>query len=106
MLIQKESSRGVLKKSCSENMQQTYRRTPIPKYDFNKVAKQSIEITRRHGCSPVYLLHIFRTRFPKSISGELLLLILTNPVEWAFSAPVDDYAWRGWGSPVDPSPKI
>ena len=25
---------------CSENMQQIYRRTPIPKCDFNKVAKQ------------------------------------------------------------------
>ena len=25
-------------KSCSENMQQIYRRTPMPKYDFNKVA--------------------------------------------------------------------
>ena len=25
---------------CSENMQQIYRRTPMQKYDFNKVAKQ------------------------------------------------------------------
>ena len=31
---------GVLKKSCSENMQQIYRRAPMPKCDFNKVAKQ------------------------------------------------------------------
>ena len=43
---------GVLRKRCSENMQQIYRRTPMPKYDFNKV----IEIVRRHGCSPVKLL--------------------------------------------------
>ena len=28
---QKQSSRGVIKKKCSENMQQIYRRTPIPK---------------------------------------------------------------------------
>ena len=27
----------VLKKRCSENMQQIYRRTPMPKRDFNKV---------------------------------------------------------------------
>ena len=27
-------SRGVLIKWCSENMQQIYRRTPMPKYDF------------------------------------------------------------------------
>ena len=32
-----------------------------------------IEITLRHGCSPVYLLHIFRKPFPKNTSGELHL---------------------------------
>ena len=37
--IQKQPSRGVLRKSCSENMQEIYRRTPMPKCDFNKVAK-------------------------------------------------------------------
>ena len=36
--IQKQLSGGVLKKKCSENMQQIYRRTPMPKCDFNKVA--------------------------------------------------------------------
>ena len=36
----KQLSRGVLSKSCSENMQQIYRRTSLPKCDFNKVAKQ------------------------------------------------------------------
>ena len=35
---QKQPSGGVLKKRCSENMQQIYRRTPMPKCDFNKVA--------------------------------------------------------------------
>ena len=38
-LIQKQPSRGFPKKTCSENMQQTYKRTPIRKCDFNKVAK-------------------------------------------------------------------
>ena len=32
-----------------------------------------IEITLRHGCSPVNLLHFFRTPFPKNSSGRLLL---------------------------------
>ena len=32
------TTRCVLKKRCSENMQQIYRRTPMPKCDFNKVA--------------------------------------------------------------------
>ena len=27
-------------KKCSENMQQIYRRSPMPKWDFNKVARQ------------------------------------------------------------------
>ena len=45
----------------------------MPNYDFNKVAKQFIKITLRHGCSPVNLLHIFRTPFPKNTSGQLLL---------------------------------
>ena len=37
---QKQSLRGLLKKSCSGNMQQIYRRTPMPKSDFNKVVLQ------------------------------------------------------------------
>ena len=32
-----------------------------------------IEIALRHGCSPINLLHIFRTPFLKSTSGRLLL---------------------------------
>ena len=36
----KQPSRGVLRKKCSENMQQIYRRTPMLKCDFNKVALQ------------------------------------------------------------------
>ena len=38
--IQKQQSRGALKRRCSENMQQIYRRTPMLKCDFNKIAKQ------------------------------------------------------------------
>ena len=50
---------------CSENMQQIYRRMPMPK----------CEITLWHGCSPVNLLHISRTPFLKNISGRLLLKV-------------------------------
>ena len=39
----------VLKKRCSENMQQIYSRTPMPNCNFNKVP-----------------LHFFRTPFPKT----------------------------------------
>ena len=34
-----------------------------------------IEITLRHGCSPVNLLHFFRTPLPKNTSGGLLNLL-------------------------------
>ena len=38
--FQKQPPRCVLSKRCYENMQQIYRRKPMPKCDFNKVAKQ------------------------------------------------------------------
>ena len=34
---------------------------------------RNVEITLRHGYSPVNLLHIFRTHFTKNTSGRLLL---------------------------------
>ena len=34
-----------------------------------------IETTLRDGCSPVNLLHFFRTPFPQNISGRLLLAL-------------------------------
>ena len=52
---QKQPSRGVLRRMCSENMHQIYRITPMSKSEFNKVAKH---FTLRDGCSPVNLLHI------------------------------------------------
>ena len=39
-LIQKQPFRGILRKSCSENIQPIYWRTPMPKYNFNKVVEQ------------------------------------------------------------------
>ena len=39
-LVQKQPSRGILKKRSSENMHQIYRRTPMPKCGFNKFAEQ------------------------------------------------------------------
>ena len=38
--VQKQPTRGVLKKRFSENMQHIYMRTPMSKCDFNKVEKQ------------------------------------------------------------------
>ena len=36
----KQPSRSVLRKRCSKNIQQIYRRTPMAKSDFNKVKNQ------------------------------------------------------------------
>ena len=54
---------------CTANL----RRTTMLKCDLNKVALQFIEIAFWHGCSPVRLLHIFRTPFSKYTSAWLLL---------------------------------
>ena len=39
-----------------------------------KLQSNFIEIALRHGCSPVNLLHIFKTPFPRNTSGWLLLI--------------------------------
>ena len=41
-----------------------------------KLQSHFIEIPLRPRCSPVNLLHIFRTLFPNNISGGLLLFLL------------------------------
>ena len=43
-----------------------------------------IEITRRHRCSPVTLLHIFRTPFIKNFSGRLLLQIVRFSEQYSY----------------------
>ena len=40
------------------------------------------EIALQHGCSPVNLLHIFRTPFTKNTFGKLFLYLLSQP--WKF----------------------
>ena len=67
---QKQPTRDVLEKSCSENMQQIYRRT-------SELLCNIIEITLQYGCSLVNLLHIFKTLFPRNTSGWLLLVKAT-----------------------------
>ena len=75
-LYQKQPSRSVPRKTCSENMQQIYRRTPIPKCDFNKVALQRCWNHTSTWRSPVNLLHIFRAAFLKNTSAPLFLVYI------------------------------
>ena len=52
----------------------------MPKCDFNKVVKQ---LYCNFGCSPVNLLHIFRTPFYKNTYGGLLLTKPDNEISLA-----------------------
>ena len=54
-------------------MQQIYRKHPCWSAISIKLQSNFIEITLRHGCSTVNLLHIFRTPFLKNTFGWLLL---------------------------------
>ena len=71
-LLQKQPPRGVPRKRCSEKMPQIYRRTPCRSVISIKLQSNFIEITLRHRCFPVNLLHIFRTPFLKNTSVRLL----------------------------------
>ena len=52
--------------------------------DFSELLCNVIEIALRHGCSPVNLLHVVRTPFPKNSSEELLLLFENDESEDRF----------------------
>ena len=70
---QKQPPTGVPRKRCSENMHQIYRKHACRSAISIKLHSNFIEIALRRGCSPVNLLRIFRTSFPKNSSGWLLL---------------------------------
>ena len=60
----------------------TYKRQPTLWREMQKQPSSNfIEISLRHGCSPVNLLHIFRTPFPKNTSGRLLLKMWSFAIE-------------------------
>ena len=70
-ILQKQPPRGIPRKRCSENMQQSDRRTPMPKCDFNKFALQlywnhtsawafSCEFSCEFDCFWLSLFHFFK----------------------------------------------
>ena len=59
----------VVQKICSNFKGESSCRSAV----LIKLQSNFIEITFRHGCSPVNLLHIFKTPFPKNTSEWLLL---------------------------------
>ena len=70
--LQKQPPRGVLRKRCSENIQQIYKRTSMPKCDFNKIRQLYWNRTSAWLFSSK-LAAYFRIPFPKNNSGRLLL---------------------------------
>ena len=67
---QKKPPRGVTRKRCSENMQQSYKRTPMPKWDHNKVAKQLYwNHISTWVCLPVSLLQFSEHSFSRTPLG-------------------------------------
>ena len=66
--MQKQPSRSFLKKRCSENVQQIYSRTPMPKCDFNKVA---LQLYWNHTLAWVYCC-TFAAYFQNTFSQEHL----------------------------------
>ena len=81
-VICKSSPPEVFRKRLSENMQQIYMRTPMPKCDL---LCSFIETALWHGCFPVNLQQVFRTPFPQNTFGGLLFYIRTFPKPFAFT---------------------
>ena len=80
-LIQKHPFSGVLIKRCSENMQQIYRQTPMPKYDFNKVAKQR-SLKSHFGICVIKLLYWINSIDIKKyikLVNKIIKIILNHP---------------------------
>ena len=73
LLINNKLSRSVHGKRCSDKMQQIYKRTPITKCTFNKVARQLYWNLTSPWVFSINLLHIFRIFFPKNTYGGPLL---------------------------------
>ena len=73
-IVQKQLSVGVLRKRCSKNIQQIYRRTPVSKCDFNKVAFGMGVLLYIYWISSEHLFT--RIPFYKKTYGVLLLVVL------------------------------
>ena len=76
--LQKQHFRGDLGKGALKICSKFTGEHPCRSGISIKLLCNFIEITLRYGCSPVNLLHIFRTPFFKNTSGRLLLLIASS----------------------------
>ena len=74
--IQKQPCSDVLKKRCSKNMQQIYRRTHMPNSNFNNVAVQLYWSCTLAWVVSCKFAAYFQNTFTKNISGGLVLAIV------------------------------
>ena len=74
--LQKQSPGGVLIKRCYENISKFTEEHSCRSVISIKLLSSFVEIALQHECSPVNLLHVFRTPFYKSTSGWLFLWLL------------------------------
>ena len=74
--LQKQPSRGVLRKRYLKICSKFKGEHPCRNVISIKLLCNFIEITFRYGCSPLNLLHIFRTLFPENTSRGLLLQLI------------------------------
>ena len=88
--FQKQLSRGVLRKSFLKICSWFTGEHSYYSVILKKLLCNFIEIPLRHGYSPVNLLHIFRTPFPKSTSGGLLL----NRINYLCQQVMNSSAWH------------
>ena len=82
---QKQPPRAVPRESCSENMQQIYRRTRMPKCHFNKVASQ-LYWNRTSACLfsckfAAYFQHTFSSEHLWKAGSFVIIMIYGNIIE-------------------------
>ena len=82
--LQKQPFRGVLGKTYSENIQQIYRRIPMPKCDLNKVAKELYWNGTSAWLFSCKFAAYSQNIFSKNTSGGLILR-LTFTFAWSTS---------------------
>ena len=82
--LQMQPLRGVLRKRCLKTWSKFTGEYPCRSLISIKLRWTFIEIVLRNECSPVNLLHVFRTPLYKNTYGELLLcwLYYTLPSEF------------------------
>ena len=111
IITQKQSPIGILRKRCSGICSKSIGEDQCWSVVSIKLLYNFIKIALRHGCSPVNLLHIFRTTLPENTCEQLRLLTWMNVFgltccflipKFVFKFPSFQVSWTpcyGWNIP-------